>query len=337
MPLLSNATIKPAEYATRPFTTLLELLLIPALLLSNLPQYIHFILHGPGLTSPWYIILVLLFSTMQVASRIYAPQFNNRLLFVRDAGRCSHWIFSALLDYILIAIQWMCSCLLMIFFLATRANDLLPASLAIFVPGHLIPTYAIPLITILSSIVLFYSSCATLLTREIDPDEDLAGCWRQIFISCLSSYIYTLLNFTLSITHFIPQLLAILRTKSGSGLSIISIGLQIPTLFLLALVAGRRFDQDFKKERGRNPEVDERIPEVSAQSCVWRKKFRSNLKREAIWYLCGGNVAVGYGVMAAGQAALLGLCLRHRTTDEVTIRESFSSAIERWKVCFRDE
>ena len=203
----------------------------------------------------------------------------------------------------------------MIFFIATRTKDPLHASVAVLVTGYSIPAYAIPLITILPSIVLLYTSTSTLLTREIDPDDDLAGCWRQILFSCLSSFIYTILNFTLSVTHLIPQLLIVLRNKSGSGLSIISLGLQIPTLFLLALVVGRRFNRDFKSSRGPRPEV-KRTSDISNWQFARGIKFWLSLKRAAIWYLCGGNVAVGYGVMAAGQAALFALCLHYGTTDD---------------------
>lgn len=125
MPLLSNATIKPPEYATRPLTTVLESyvsshsdstkltthptrLLIPALIICNIPQYIYLVCRGPGIISPWYIILLLLFSTVQITSRIYSPELNPRLLFVRDAPHCSSWMFPSILDYIPIGTQWIC-------------------------------------------------------------------------------------------------------------------------------------------------------------------------------------------------------------------------------------
>src|SRR3981081_3938310 len=104
-----------------------------------------------------------------------------------------------------------------IFYLTTRKSHPIDPFLTPLIPGS----------TLLPSILLFYTSITTLLTREIDPDNDLAGCWRQIFFSCFSAYVYTLINFTLSITHFIPQLVIISRTKSGEGWSILSLGLQI--------------------------------------------------------------------------------------------------------------
>jgi hypothetical protein len=177
----------------------------------------------------------------------------------------------------------------MIFFLATRTEDPLPAPAAVHVPGYSIGTYAIPLITILPSTAILSTSTSSLLAREIDPDEDLAGCWRQILFSCLSAYIYTILNFTLSVTHIIPQLLVVLCNKSGSGLSIISLGLQIPMLFLLGLVVGRRFNRDFKSERGSRPEFESAVrarnyifvelEEGSYLVSLWRKCSRGGLWR----------------------------------------------------------
>jgi hypothetical protein len=99
------------------------------------------------------------------------------------------------------------------------------------------------------------------------------------------------------------------------------LGLQIPTLFLLALVVGRRFNRDFKSSRGPRPEV-KRTSDISNWQFARGIKFWLSLKRAAIWYLCGGNVAVGYGVMAAGQAALFALCLHYGTTDDAKIRQN---------------
>jgi hypothetical protein len=147
----------------------------------------------------------------------------------------------------------------MIIFLSTRINDPFPELLSALIPGYSLPTYAIPLVLslVILSILLFYASTSILLEQEIDPDDDLAGCCRQIFLHCLSAYSYTLLNFTLSITRFVPQLLAILRTKAGEGLSIISLGLQIPMLILLAVSVGRRFSKDFRREWTPSPGAEE--------------------------------------------------------------------------------
>jgi hypothetical protein len=192
----------------------------------------------------------------------------------------------------------------MIFFLATRTEDPLPAPAAVHVPGYSIGTYAIPLITILPSTAILHTSTSTLLAREIDPDEDLAGCWRQILFSCLSAYIYTILNFTLSVTHIIPQLLVVLCNKSGSGLSIISLGLQIPMLFLLGLVVGRRFNRDFKSERGSRPEF-KTTSDISNRQFARGIVFLLSLKRAATWYLCGGNAAGGVWRYGGGTGGIV--------------------------------
>lgn len=105
----------------------------------------------------------------------------------------------------------------MIFYLVTLTTHPVTSSFASSIPGHIIPTYSIPLIMLLLSAVLIYTSIRTLLWREIDPDDDLGGCWTQIIVRTLLAYIYTLLNFALAFFHFVPQLLAFLRTKSGEG------------------------------------------------------------------------------------------------------------------------
>ncbi|KAH8751254.1 hypothetical protein F5882DRAFT_73304 [Hyaloscypha sp. PMI_1271] len=86
-------------------------LLIPALLLSKIPQYFRFrlILHGPCIVSPWYITMLVLFNAIQVLSRIYSPQINTCLLLLRNDRQCSFWIYSSLLEYILTATQWLCT------------------------------------------------------------------------------------------------------------------------------------------------------------------------------------------------------------------------------------
>lgn len=70
---------------------------------------------------------------------------------------------------------------------------------------------------------------------------------------------------------------------------------------MLGLVVGKPFDRDFKRERGPRHAVDERSPEDITRGCTGCMEFRLGFKKAAIWYLCGGNVAVGYGLMAAGQ------------------------------------
>jgi hypothetical protein len=51
---------------------------------------------------------------------------------------------------------------------------------------------------------------------------------------------------------------------------------------------------------------------------IWPAKIQLRLKNTTIWYLGGGNAAVGNAVVAAGQAALFVLCLvyRHRVSVE---------------------
>lgn len=72
----------------------------------------------------------------------------------------------------------------MILFLATRTKDPIPSSFRVVVPGYSIQTYVIPLITLRPSLLLFCNSTSMLLAREIDPDDDLDSCWKQIFITC---------------------------------------------------------------------------------------------------------------------------------------------------------
>jgi hypothetical protein len=202
----------------------------------------------------------------------------------------------------------------MIFYLVARTTHPVDPSLAASIPGHTISTYSIPLITLLPSAVLIYTSTCALLWREIDPDDDLGGCWTQIIVRILLAYIYTLLNFALSFFHFVPQLLAILRTKSGGGLSILYLVTQIPTLFLLALVVGRRVPT---RQREMLP-VSEDLNYVGRVVSI--SKLR--MKRALVWYFCGGNVPVGYGVMAARQAVLFALCLRYGHHDGIRFEEN---------------
>jgi hypothetical protein len=202
----------------------------------------------------------------------------------------------------------------MIFYLVTRTTHPVDPLLAASIPGHTIPTYSIPLITLLPSAVLIYASIRALLWREIDPDDDLGGCWTQIIIHILLAYIYTLLNFTLAFVHFVPQLLAILRTKAGEGLSIVSLGTQILTLILLALAVRRKVPI---RQREILP-VSEDLNDVARS--VFISKLR--MKRALVWYFCGGNVPVGYGVMAAGQALLFALCLWYGHHDGIRFEEN---------------
>ena len=69
---------------------------------------------------------------------------------------------------------------------------------------------------------LIYNSTRTLVWREIEPDDNLGGCWTQFMVFMLLAYIYTLPNSALAFFHSVPQLLAIIRTKSGGRLSIVS-------------------------------------------------------------------------------------------------------------------
>jgi hypothetical protein len=192
----------------------------------------------------------------------------------------------------------------MIFYLVTCKSHPVAPTLAASIPGHTIPTYSIPLITLLPSAVLIYTSIRAVLWREIDPDDDLSGCWTQIIVLALLAFIYTFLNFALAFFHFVPQFLAILRTKSGGGLSILSLGAQIPTLFLLTLAVGRRVPTRQREVRPVSEDLNdvERLVSIS----------KLNMKRALVWYFCGGNVPVGYGIMAAGQAVLFALCLWYR-------------------------
>jgi uncharacterized protein with PQ loop repeat len=128
------------------------------------------------------------------------------------------------------------------------------------------------------------------------------------------AYIYTLLNFALAFFHFIHQLLAILRTKSGEELSIVSLGTQISILLLLALGVGRRVPT---RQREMLP-VSEDLNEV--ERLVSILKLRT--KRALVWYFCGGNVPAGYGVIGAGQAVLFALCLWYRHHDGIRFVEN---------------
>jgi hypothetical protein len=205
----------------------------------------------------------------------------------------------------------------MIFYLVTCKSHPVAPTLAASIPGHTISTYSIPLITLLPSDILIYTSIRALLWREIDPDDDLGGCWTQIIVLALFAYIYTFLNFALAFFHFVPQFLAILRTKSGGGLSILSVGAQISTLFLLALAVGRRV---LTWQREMLPESED-LNDV--ERLVSFSKLR--MKKALVWYFCGGNVPFGYGVMAAGQAVLFVLCLWYRHHDGIRFERTYRS------------
>lgn len=100
---------------------------------------------------------------------------------------------------------------------------------------------------------------------------------------------------------FTPQILTIVRCRSGHDLSILSLGLQIPVLFLLSLAVARRIE--FRKREPRPGSEDSygfgRVVEG----------LRERGRNAVVRYFCGGNVAVGYGVMACGQGVLFALCL----------------------------
>jgi len=49
---------------------------------------------------------------------------------------------------------------------------------------------------------------------------------------------------------------------------------------------------------------------------------KPRMKRALVWYLCGENVPVGYGVMAAGQAALFALRLWYQYDDCIRFEEN---------------
>jgi hypothetical protein len=202
----------------------------------------------------------------------------------------------------------------MMFYLVTRTTHPVDPSLAASTPGHTILTYSIPLTTLLPSAVLTYTSACALLWREIDPDDDLGRCWTQIIVRMFLAYIYTLLDFALAFFRFVPQLLAILRTTSGGGLSIASLGTQILTLLLLALVVGRRVPTRQREMLSMSEDLNdvERLVSIS--------KLR--MKRALVWYFGGGNVPVGYGVMAAGQAVLFALCLWYGHHDGIRFEEN---------------
>lgn len=50
--------------------------------------------------------------------------------------------------------------------------------------------------------------------------------------------------------------------------------------------------------------------------------LKLRMKRTLAWYFCGGNVPVGYGVMAAGQAVLFALCLWYRHLTGLRFEEN---------------
>jgi hypothetical protein len=72
----------------------------------------------------------------------------------------------------------------MILFLAARTKDPVPSSFRVVVPGYSISTYVIPLITLRPSLLLSATQHPCSWPGKIDPDDDLDGCWKQIFITC---------------------------------------------------------------------------------------------------------------------------------------------------------
>jgi hypothetical protein len=240
------------------------------------------------------------------------------------------------------ATQWFCSFLLcdnipdclsprkvlltilgsMIFFLVTRTKALISQPLSDDIPGYSMSTQTIALFTLLPSMLLFTTASYTLLTKDADPDDDLSGCWRQLLLAWISSYVYTLIDFTLSITHFVPQLVAILRTKSGQELSILSLGLEIPTLLLLAFAMGERFEHGVRRRRRRRPE-DEELGRgyLVLVYKLWRRG-PFEIKEACIWYLSGGNVAFVYAIMGLGRAVLFAMCLVYRNGDGLSTKEN---------------
>jgi len=70
---------------------------------------LHFIRYGTGNVSAWYIILLCLFSTLQLASRIINP-FNAlavRCMKGEQEGEFTKFgAFSAVLEYFQVLAQW---------------------------------------------------------------------------------------------------------------------------------------------------------------------------------------------------------------------------------------
>lgn len=54
-------------------------------------------------------------------------------------------------------------------------------------------------------------------------------------------------------------------------------------------------------------------------------KFQVELKKAAIWCLCGGNVTVGYAIMSAWQEVLFALCMRLGVPEDVAVCENLQS------------
>jgi hypothetical protein len=93
--------------------TQLYSLIIPALLLAYLPQYIKIARHGTTGISAQFILSLCLFSTMQFATRLVNPHGAsavNCILYRRQLRGIQ--AFSALVGYLQVLAQWLCAMIL---------------------------------------------------------------------------------------------------------------------------------------------------------------------------------------------------------------------------------
>lgn len=127
----------------------------------------------------------------------------------------------------------------MIFYLVTCTTHPVAPLLASSIPGHIIPTYSIPSITLLPSAVLIYTSTRTLLWREMTRTTISADAGHR------SSFPPSWHTSTLPLTSLSHSSISSLNSspsyaRSLVGLSIVSLVAQTSILFLLALAVGRR-------------------------------------------------------------------------------------------------
>ncbi|CZR50186.1 uncharacterized protein PAC_00058 [Phialocephala subalpina] len=111
-------------FVLSPVRTILEPLIVPALLLAYLPQYVETWRYGTAGISGRFMLCLCLCSTLQLAARLVNPAGApavNCILYREELRGIK--AFSALIGYFQVLSQWLCAMIWLYFFLRFRNSE----------------------------------------------------------------------------------------------------------------------------------------------------------------------------------------------------------------------
>ncbi|KAL1961911.1 hypothetical protein VTN77DRAFT_944 [Rasamsonia byssochlamydoides] len=304
------------SYVLSPIRTILEPLIVPALLLAYLPQYIQISRHGTAGISPRWILYLCLFSNAQLASRLANTKFSSAVECILYDGEIRGWqAFGVLLTYFQVGAQWLSAMLLLYFFVKFRSptGDALYTALPTdpadassvqgdepsnetFAATSEMSSQRMTSVIATQALVFIIIAITSLVMPKVGKGRDidlpamlLWSMFRDIFY-----WLCIAMALTLVIGFCVFQVRDVMRARHDTG-SILSLALQVIVLLALALL------QAFRPA----------YPETASR---WRA---------LVWYLQIGNVSVHYFIMSLGHAICLGLRIYYSwSADAENISES---------------